>query len=102
MALTAGTDLTLVGGSSPLSRQFELHLMRMADGVMEMRELKQIELPQGKTVHLEPGGLHVMLIGLKQQIQPGTQVPMTLIVKDASGKARKLSVVAKARRSSTD
>ena len=101
MDLTADTDMTLIGGSSPVSREFELHFMRMQDGVMEMRQMQEIKLPKGKTVSLEPGDLHVMFIGLKSQIKPGQKVPMTLIVKDADGKQQKLAVQAEARSSSS-
>ena len=100
MDLTADADMTLIGGSSPVSREFELHFMRMQDGVMEMRQMQEIKLPKGKTVSLEPGDLHVMFIGLKSQIKPGQKVPMTLIVKDADGKQQKLAVQAEARSSS--
>ena len=101
MDLTADADMTLIGGSSPVSREFELHFMRMQDGVMEMRQMQEIKLPKGKTVSLEPGDLHVMFIGLKSQIKPGQKVPMTLIVKDADGKQQKLAVQAEALSSSS-
>ena len=101
MDLTADADMTLIGGSSPVSREFELHFMRMQDGVMEMRQMQEIKLPKGKTVSLEPGDLHVMFIGLKSQIKPGQKVPMTLIVKDADGNQQKLAVQAEARSSSS-
>lgn len=98
MNLTADADMTLVGGESPVSKTFELHFMRMENGVMEMREMKEIALPKGKTITLEPGNLHVMFIGLKQQIKPGQKVPMTLRVKGADGKETKIAVEAEARK----
>jgi len=96
MELTADADMTLVGGSSPISNAFELHFMRMENGVMEMRQMQEIKLPKGKTVSLEPGDLHVMFIGLKSQIKPGQRVPITLIVKSADGKQQQLVVQAEA------
>lgn len=97
MNLTADADMTLVGGDSPVSKSLELHFMRMDNGVMEMRKMKEIALPKGKTVSLEPGGLHIMFIGLKGQIKPGQKVPMTLIVRGADGKEQQLAVEAEAR-----
>ena len=94
MKLTADADMTLVGGSSPVSKTFELHFMRMENGVMEMRQLHEIKLPKGETVSLQPGDMHVMFIGLKKQIKPGQKVPMTLIVKGADGKEQTLAVEA--------
>ncbi len=96
MELTADADMTLVGGSSPISKKFELHYMRMQDGVMEMRQMREIKLPKGKTVSLEPGDLHVMFIDLNGQIKPGQMVPITLIVQGADGKQQQLVVQAEA------
>ena len=98
MNLTADADMTLVGGSSPVAKRLELHFMKMENGVMEMRPMPAIPLPKGKTVSLEPGGLHVMLIGLKGRIKPGQKVPLTLLLKGGDGREEKLAVVAEARR----
>jgi len=98
--LTADADMKLVSGSSPVSDSVELHMMRMDDGVMVMRQLPEIDLPKGKTVSLQPGGLHVMFIDLKRQIQDGDKVPLTLTVKNAAGKEQQLQVEAMAMRGS--
>ena len=74
---SAGAD-RLVGGSTTLAQRFELHTMAMKGDVMEMRQVDAIELPAGKPVKLEPGGLHVMFIGLKQPLAIGSKVPVTL------------------------
>lgn len=92
MRLTADTDMTLVGGSSPVSTHFELHTMHMDGGVMVMREVESIPLPKGKTVELKPGGLHIMFIGLKQPIKAGDKVPVTLRVRAADGREQTLDV----------
>ncbi|HNA29791.1 MAG TPA: copper chaperone PCu(A)C [Thiobacillaceae bacterium] len=98
MTLTADADMVLVGGASPVSKHVELHYMKMDNGVMEMREMKEIPLPKDKAVSLEPGGLHVMFIDLRAPIKPGQKVPLTLRVKGADGKEQKLEVEAEARR----
>lgn len=98
MTLTADADMVLVGGASPVSKHVELHYMKMDNGVMEMREMKEIPLPKDKAVSLEPGGLHVMFIDLRAPIKPGQKVPLTLRVKGADGKEQKLDVEAEARR----
>lgn len=97
MTLTADADMKLVGGSSPVSRQFELHFMKMDNGVMEMREMKEIPLPKGQAVSLAPGGLHVMFIDLNGPIRAGQKVPMTLEVRGADGKSRSIRVEADVR-----
>ena len=100
MTLTADADMVLVGGSSPVSKHIELHYMKMEDGVMEMREMKEIRLPKDQAVALEPGGLHVMFIGLKKPITEGQKVPLSLIVKAANGKRKTIALEAEARRTS--
>lgn len=96
MKLTADADMTLTGGESAVSKAFELHTMSMDNGVMVMRQVNEIVLPKDKTVSLEPGGLHVMFIGLKRQIKPGEKVPVTLNVKGRDGKMQVLKVDAMA------
>ena len=68
----------LLGGSSPVSARLEVHEMSMADGIMRMRKLDGLAIPAGGTVALKPGGLHIMLIGLKQPLKIGDRVPATL------------------------
>lgn len=69
----------LVGGSSPVAGQFEVHSMVMEQGVAKMRPVEGgLEVKPGETVELKPGGLHVMLTGLKQPLEKGQKVKGTL------------------------
>lgn len=54
-----------------------------ADGVARMVHLEALEIPAGETVVLEPGGIHVMLMGLTQTMKEGDMVPATLIFEQA-------------------
>lgn len=92
MEITADRDMELVGGTTPRAEYVELHFMRMDGGVMEMRELESIKLPKGKTVSLEPGGLHAMLIGLTSQIVAGEKVSVTLTFRDDQGKQENIGI----------
>ena len=78
VTLVSPTGDRLTGVSSPVAEKAELHQMTNDGGIMKMREVTAIELPPGTPVSLKPGGLHVMLIGLKHPLQPGQSVPMTL------------------------
>jgi periplasmic copper chaperone A len=78
VTLTSAAGDRLVGGSTSVAQRFELHTMAMKGDVMEMRQVDGIELPAGKPVKLEPGGLHVMFIGLNQPLALGSKVPVTL------------------------
>lgn len=76
----------LVGADSPAAAAVELHMHTMDDGVMRMRQIPHIHLPPGRTVALEPGGLHIMLFDLKAPLTPGDEVPITLTFEDGSSK----------------
>ena len=56
----------------------------MADGVMRMRPLKDgLELKPGETVELKSSSFHLMMVGLKQQLQQGQRIKGTLIFEKA-------------------
>ncbi|MDO5687609.1 MAG: copper chaperone PCu(A)C [Neisseria sp.] len=78
-------DDVLLSGSTPVAKKVELHHTVIDEhGVMKMRESKDgIALPAGKTVVLQPGGLHIMLIDLKQPLKLNDTYPMTLKFKNA-------------------
>lgn len=80
----SGEPRALVSAESPASEAVELHTHTMDGGMMRMRRVDRIEVPAGGRVALEPGGLHLMLIGLKRPLAPGDQVALTLIFDDGS------------------
>jgi copper(I)-binding protein len=74
----------LIQGSSEVSDRFEVHEMSMEGGVMKMRPIAGgLEIKPGQTVELKPGGLHVMFVGLKSQLQPDQQIKGTLVFEKA-------------------
>jgi periplasmic copper chaperone A len=93
MKLTADQDMQLVGISSPVAGVGELHEMKMDGDMMTMRALPAgLALPAGKTVELKAGGLHIMLMDLKQALPKDSMVPMTLLFKDKAGKDVKMEI----------
>jgi len=65
--------------SSDASAQCQIHSMTMEGGVMKMRPVEGgLEIKPGETVTLKPSGLHVMLLKLKEPLQPGKTVKATL------------------------
>ncbi|MDP9084037.1 MAG: copper chaperone PCu(A)C [Pseudomonadota bacterium] len=73
----------LVGISSPVAGRVEIHETRMQQGSVEMRALASLECPPGVTVKSEPGGLHIMLVGLRHPLVTGTKFPLSLRFRDA-------------------
>src|SRR5689334_18092978 len=68
----------LVSAWSPAAARVELHVMSRDGGVMKMREAAAFEMPPRKHLTLNPGGPHLMLVGLKQQLLKGQHIPITL------------------------
>jgi len=74
----------LIGVETAAAQMAMLHVTQAgADGVATMTHLEGIELPPGETVVLEPGGMHVMLMGLTGSLTEGQMVPATLIFEQA-------------------
>ncbi|OZA30134.1 MAG: hypothetical protein B7X93_04415 [Hydrogenophilales bacterium 17-61-9] len=96
MQIQSDVDARLLGVSSPAAPRVEMHAMKMDGDVMRMRELKAIDLPKGKTVSLEPGGFHLMLMNPAKPIVAGEFVPLTLVV-ESGGKQQTVEVKAEAR-----
>ncbi len=94
MGLTnsSSQDVELVGAEGTVSKVLELHTHIMKDGMMQMKKVEKINLPAGKTVMLETGGLHVMLIGLTQDLVPDAKVSLTLVFNDGSKKQLEVPV----------
>ncbi len=72
----------LLEASSPVAGRSEFHESRTVQGIMQMRAVASIECPPGVT-KIEPGGLHLMLVELKQPLAAGTQFALTLRFRDA-------------------
>ncbi len=96
MQIESDTDARLVGVSSSAVPRVEVHEMKMDGDVMRMREVKAIDLPKGKTVSLEPGGFHIMLMNLKKPIVAGDIIPLALVI-ESGGKKQTVEVKAEAR-----
>jgi copper(I)-binding protein len=67
----------LLSASSEVAQAVELHKSSMVEGVMQMEMQAQVPLPAGVT-EFKPGGLHVMLIGLNQDLNPGDSIEIQL------------------------
>jgi len=85
MKLQAPSGARLVGASTPVAGIAEVHEMSMQGDHMQMRAVDELALPARQTVELRPGGLHVMLMDLKQPLPVGSTLPLTLRFKDAQG-----------------
>jgi hypothetical protein len=73
----SGAD-ELIAVESPAATRTEVHESRMQDGMMRMRPMPFVALAPRSRREFSPGGLHVMLIGLKEPLVAGRTVALVL------------------------
>ncbi|MBT3202712.1 MAG: copper chaperone PCu(A)C [Gammaproteobacteria bacterium] len=87
-----GGKASIVYAKSPVAKIVELHTHINDRGIMRMRKINQIELPNQKMVQLKPGGLHIMMLGLNRDLKSGDFVAVTLGFDDGSEKLLQVPV----------
>jgi periplasmic copper chaperone A len=73
----------LVSIETPVAARSEVHEMEEEGGVMKMRPAGPLEIPPGEEVRLEPGGIHIMLMQLRQPLKEGKSIPITFTFRQA-------------------
>ena len=68
----------LTGVSSEIAQAVEMHESTMEGDVMQMHQVMSVPLKDREGIEFSPGGYHVMLIGLKQDVKLGDQIQVTL------------------------
>jgi len=77
------TDDRLIEARAEFPR-VEVHEIIRDGDVMQMRQLEQgLVIPAGETVTLEPGGYHVMYMGVTDNFEVGDEFPLTLVFEQA-------------------
>jgi hypothetical protein len=82
----------LLAAESPIAAKIEFHKSTRVAGVMQMRAVSFVDCPAGATVKIEPGGLHIMLLGLKEPLVAGSSFPLTLVFRGAGRIALQVSI----------
>jgi len=74
----------LIGAVSDVTNLTEVHLSKMdIEGTMTMERQDLVGIPANKVVELSPGGLHVMLVDLIQDLNVGDTFQLILIFQRA-------------------
>jgi hypothetical protein len=89
------TPDALIAANTDVAETVELHTVVMEDNVMMMRPVEQIDIPASGETELRPGGFHVMLLGINQDLAEGETVDLTLTFENAGD----ISVTAPVRQS---
>lgn len=92
LTVTSPKPDRLVGAATPAAATAQLHEVTMSGMVMKMRPVPGIDLPAGKPVALKPGGLHIMLEGLKAPLRQGQSFPLELDFAKAGKRAVTVAV----------
>ncbi|PIT16893.1 copper chaperone PCu(A)C [Snodgrassella alvi] len=80
----SGKDDVLLSASTPVAMSSEVHETIEVNGVMKMRPLAHgLPLPAGQVTQLQPGKMHIMLMGLKKPLTKGTTIPVRLTFRHA-------------------
>lgn len=75
---------TLLEAHASIAQLVELHESQMDhSGTMSMHEQERIDVPAKDQLAFQPGGLHVMLIGLNGDLKPGDRFNLTLNFQNA-------------------
>jgi periplasmic copper chaperone A len=80
----AGEADEIVAVTSPLAERVEIHRSSETGGTMQMRPVASVALSRNDTVRFETGGLHLMLIGLREPLSAGSSIPLTFSFRSAS------------------
>ncbi|MBB6092883.1 hypothetical protein HNQ60_001761 [Povalibacter uvarum] len=70
-------DDTLLKVSSSRAAVAEVHNTFEEGGMMRMRPVGQLDLKRGEAISLQPGGMHLMLMGVSEPLAPGAALDVT-------------------------
>lgn len=90
------TSQTLVGASAGFATKAEIHNHILVNDMMRMQQQSEVVIKPGESLEFAPGGLHIMLFGLKQPLREGQSVTISLQTKEGES----ISVIANVARPS--
>ncbi len=83
LEVTGDAPDRLIATETEAADRAELHNHLMADGIAKMRPVAAVEVAPGEPTVLQPGGLHVMLMGVKQPLVEGETMKLSLTFEQA-------------------
>jgi copper(I)-binding protein len=97
MQITSTIPVRLVAAESPIAEHVEIHEMKMDGDVMKMRQIDGLNVEPGKALELQPGGYHIMFLGLRNPVREGDQIPLQLRFESKGQPVETIAVKAMAR-----
>ena len=74
----------LVEVHSEVAERVELHTTKDEDGMLRKERLQEVPIPALETQSFHPGGIHIMLIGLRGPLEVGRVIELELVYADQS------------------
>lgn len=75
---TGSSSDSLLSATTPIADKVQFHSTTEENGVSRMREMRSVDVAPGASVTFGPGGMHIMVVGLKQPLTEGQTFTLTL------------------------
>ncbi len=73
----------LVSVKTDIAKMSMIHKTINENGIMKMVHVHELKIPPYSKIELKPGGIHIMLMGLKRPLKEGEKISIELIFKNA-------------------
>ena len=73
-----GPETALISASTPVAKTTECHVATTDGHIMRMKKIDRLPIPANGSATLQPGGNHLMIIGLNRDLTPGDSIALAL------------------------
>lgn len=88
----AETAIIITDVKASVAQKVQMHHTVMDHDVMHMDHMQTLEIPAKSSVELIPGGMHLMLLGVDEDMVAGKEAILTFTFQDGSQKKVTLPV----------
>jgi len=78
----SASDDELVGASTPVADAVEIHQSKMENDIMQMSMLTSVPIAADEEIIFTPGGYHIMLVNIKEELVLGEHIGLILHFKN--------------------
>lgn len=79
----SGASEELLSVTSDVADSVEVHETRWMSGMAMMEPVRRLTVAPHASVEMKPGGIHLMLLGLRRALDPGDRVTLRLVFRQA-------------------
>ena len=74
------SDVTITAARSAAAMAVEFHQTIVENDIARMQPVSALSIPAGQSLHLHPGGMHIMLIDLMRDLTAGSVIAIELVL----------------------